>query len=226
MIPERVVNIKAKPSLRAYLSAILPYQIRHTRIWRTQFAKENDSKSYNRASSLRVLIIENKRKRKEMMKRMSEEYEYQRNFQTREMNEELGTFRDYYPTSEPSQSQYYYKQRNMIVDRWNLSKTNSETTPIMKNTKEDISRAIEEAEKRSTAVSCQERLSQKDSRLKSPQQNNFDDYHVDAEISNYDPHNSDGKEDREMNMLNKSLIDKMFHHIDRGFLEDDQGFSD
>jgi hypothetical protein len=62
--------------------------------------------------------------------------------------------------------------------------------------------------------------------MKSPQLNHYEDYQVEAEISNYDPHNSDEKEDRDTSLINKSLIDKMFHHTDRGFLEDDQGFSD
>lgn len=187
--------------------------------------REYDSNSYIRSFKMRNLIIENKRKWKERMKRFNEEAEYQRQFQIRDFNEDLSLFRDYYPTPELGNSQYYSKQRNTFVDRWNLSKVNSEVAHIIKNPRDEIARNIEESEKRSTAVSCQERHSQKEIRLRSPPQNHYEDYHIEAEISNYDIHNIEEKNDREKSN-GKSLIDKMFNNIGRGFLDDDQGFLD
>lgn len=224
MIPERVAIVKARPSLKAYLSSSITSKTMHTSIWKSSKAKEYDSNSYIHSFKLKNLVIENKRKWKERMRRLSEEAEYQRQFQMRDFSEDFSLFRDYYPTPDMTSSQYYPKAKNSFIDRWNLSKGNFEGPQLMKNPRDEIARNIEESEKRSTAVSCQERQSQKEIRLRSPPQMHYEDYHIEAEISNYDIHNLEEINRREK-ASEKNLVDKMYNNMG-GFLDEDHSFLD
>lgn len=155
-------------------------------------------------------LIERKRMLKEHVKQMSDEYERQRQQMRRDLSEDHDMFRSYYQAPDLNSSQSYSKQRMMYLDRWNTSKASSETTPNSKNFKEDPSRAFEEAEMKSTAVSCQERVNHRDLRLKSPQHIAYDDYQLEHDNSNYEVHQNDDRDDKEINHNNKSLLDQIF----------------
>lgn len=210
VVQEKVVNLKAKPSLKAFLNNPVPSRRVHTSIWKTSSARVNDSNSYSMAIKKKNYVIEKKRMLKDYIKQMSEEYERQRLQMRRDLNEDHDMFRSYYQAPDLTSSQSYSKQRTMYLDRWNTSKASSETTPNSKNFKEDPSRAFEEAEMKSTAVSCQERINHRDLRLKSPQHIPYDDYQLEHDNSNYEVHQIDDKEDRELNHNNKSLLDQIF----------------
>uniref|UniRef100_A0A7S3JKH5 Uncharacterized protein n=1 Tax=Euplotes harpa TaxID=151035 RepID=A0A7S3JKH5_9SPIT len=102
----------------------------------------------------------------------------------------------------------HFRQRNSHVERVNLSKASSETTPNSKVVREDPSRAFEEAELKSTAISCHEKLQMRDLRVKSPPVIQYDDYQID--ISNHEVQRPVYKENKEIKTNNRSLLDELF----------------
>ena len=162
------------------------------------------------ATKKKCYEAERRRTIKEQIKRMNEEFERQRFQQRRDFREEEDTLRTYYQAPDLATSQSYHKQRNVYADKWNNSKTSSEATPNSKNFKEDPSRAFEEAEMKSTAVSCQERITHRDLRLKSPQHIPYDEYQIEHDNLNYEAHQIEEKDEREINPNNKSLLDQIF----------------
>lgn len=206
---EGLAPIKNRLSLKSFLAAPVPPRKAKTSIYGSVRAVHYDSNSYIFSLNRIRNNIANKRKQKEEMRRMREHQERQRYLQKKHFMEEKGSFRDHFSSLNETPYQSYTKPQEVVLENAVTSKPKPEPVTEIKLPKEDNSRYFEEAELKSTAVSCQEKNSSKDMRSKNSYDIQYNDYNVDHDIS---PgiHQSHQKPEKEEADNSKSLLDELF----------------
>jgi hypothetical protein len=210
---------KNRISLKEFLAAPCPSKRVRTAIWNTSLARGYDSNSYIKASRTRTLITENKRKRKEMFKQLREQMERQRYAQKREHFEEQQPTRGHFASVHETPSHLYSKPKEVVLEKLALSKGSTEATPISKGHVENASRAFEEAEHGSTAISCYERVPARETFGRAYQDSHYNEYPIDHDI-NPGVHQVQERDDRIHLSNNKSLLDELFEANNQAYNEE------
>jgi len=207
---------KNRISLKAFLATPCPSKRVRTALWKTSLAREYDSNSYIKAMKSKKLITENKRKRKEMFKQLREQMERQRYAQKREHFEEQQPTRGHFASAHETPSHFYSKPKELVLERLSLSKGSTEATPISKGHIENASRAFEDAEHGSTAISCHERVPVKEAQARTYQESHYNEYPIDHDI-NPGVHQVQERDDKIHLANNKSLLDELFEANNQAF---------
>lgn len=211
----RTEAISNRPSLRSFLNNPVGSKRMKTSIWGTPKAKIYDSNSYIWALRNKKNSIEKKRKLKEMIKQINEDYKRQKFSQRQDCFDSHDLVRDFFPTQEWMISQSYTKPNLAYSERLSFSKGTSEAAPYSRFVREDPSRAFEEAEMKSTAVSWREGQIQKDTKLKSPRHNPYYDDQIDHDNSHHEIYPEADRSDKDILQNERCLLDEIFYQANK-----------
>lgn len=156
-IPQAVHVVKNRTTLKSFISGNYPSRIRKTAVWGTKKANLNDAKSYTNALNMGKKLVEKKRFKKEEFKRLCYQIDEHKRIYRRDIFDDPILPQSNYHETFETQIPQYPKSINVDFEDRKHSEyrrsTTSKTIQANKYYREDASRAIEEAEFKSTAVS-------------------------------------------------------------------------
>ena len=203
-------------TLKSFLESPCISKKERTRIWKTTTARVNDSTSYLNALKAKRRITENKRQMKAYLKQARENIERKQRYnQKNEFLDYQQPIRSHYSHIDENPSLKYSKSREVNSEnKISLSKGISEGISLPKSYREDASKSFIEAEIKSTAVSCQERVVNKDMLNKTWPESHYNYYPNDSEM-NAPIHQASENMDEVELPNNKSLLDELYEQNNR-----------
>lgn len=210
---------KNRLTLKSYLEMPLRHKRCKTSLWGTKKACARDSYSY--VKSLENLRIQRakKRQKKEFFKTLRVQIEKQKLVQRRDTYDFHQQHRQSYSHFEEVPVHSYARGNEPKPGKVAYSKINTEVGSNPKLFRDDSSKAIEEAEMKSTAISVHDKAPQKDSVLKTYGEMGYNDFNVDQELPQ-PAHQAPKKVPIDDLNNGESLLDKIFDDHNQEFSDE------
>lgn len=210
---------KNRLTVKTYLQSTVVRKRCKTSLWGSKKVSARDSASYvNSLQRLRTQVLK-KRERKEFFRNLRLQMEKQKLVQRRDNFDYHQQLKQNFYGYEEIPVRSYPKASEPQVEKGSYSKASTEPGSNSTLYRDDSSKAIEEAELKSTAISCYEKVAHKDIGSKTYGDLGYNDYQVDQEIPQpaHQPPNKVSIDDLHHS---ESLLDKIFEDHNQEFSDE------
>lgn len=202
-------------SLKTYLTAKIPSKKAKTRLCGSKRLSLVDMRSYNEILSSKRRIIQNKRRRKEDLKKVGIQLEKEKHF-SQVFSPDFGAYGTNQSLLDSNfEPMNFHAQGITEYERASYSKVARDPVNNSKKVWDETSKALDETEKKSTVISCYDRPQNK-----GPGENGFG---IDPEFMGHNSPNIDSHGSMEINdssnnsnnQNNECLIDQLWEENER-----------
>ena len=210
---------KNRLTLKSYLEMPLRQKRCRTSLWGTKKACTRDSYSYVKSLENMRIQRAKKRQKKEFFKNLRAQMDKQKMVQQRDSYDFHQQHRQSYPHFDEVPVRSYARGNEPNPGKVAYSKANTDTGSNPKLYREDSSKAIEEAELKSTAISIHDKAPHKDSGSKTFGEMGYNDFNVDQELPQ-PVHQAPKKVAIDDLNNGESLLDKIFDDHNQEFSDE------